>query len=123
MEPIDYILEMMEIGNSLQAAVFDGDIDLAINLLENGKFDLNKQDQQGRTLLHYTSCRGQHDMIELLLEKGADPNIKDKNGNTPLHWCGHVDIFELLIFYGARVDERLVLVVVHVQTVILLLPS
>jgi hypothetical protein len=50
MEPIDYILEMMEIGNSLQAAVFDGDIDLAINLLEKGKFDLNKLDQQGRTL-------------------------------------------------------------------------
>ena len=117
MEPIDYILEMMEIGNSLQAAVFDGDIDLAINLLENGKFDLNKQDQQGRTLLHYTGSRGQIDMIELLLEKGADPNIKDKNGNTPLHWCGHVDIVELLISYGARVDERLV------PVVILLLPS
>lgn len=114
MEPIDYILEMMEIGNSLQAAVFDGDIDLAINLLEKGKFDLNKLDQQGRTLLHYTGCRGQYDMIELLLEKGADPNIKDKNGNTPLHWCGHIDIVELLISYGARVAERLVLVQVVV---------
>ena len=114
MEPIDYILEMMEIGNSLQAAVFDGDIDLAINLLEKGKFDLNKLDQQGRTLLHYTGCRGQYHMIELLLEKGADPNIKDKNGNTPLHWCGHIDIVELLISYGARVAERLVLVQVVV---------
>ncbi|VDI52632.1 ankyrin repeat domain-containing protein 46-like [Mytilus galloprovincialis] len=106
MESIDHMLDMMEIGNDLQEAVLDGNVDLTINLLESRKFDLNKRDKQGRTLLHYAACRGQYEIVELLLEQGAKAHLKDKNGNTPLHWCGHAEVIDLLINQGAKVDDR-----------------
>lgn len=117
MESIDHMLDMMEIGNDLQEAVLDGNVDLTINLLESRKFDLNKRDKQGRTLLHYAACRGQYEIVELLLEQGAKAHLKDKNGNTPLHWCGHAEVIDLLINQGAKVDDRYI----HVHLVHLVL--
>ena len=38
------------------------------------------------------------------MKKGADPNIKDEAGRTPLYWAaseGHVDVVKLLLVYGA----------------------
>ena len=43
-------------------------------------------------------------LIKLLLEKGANINIKDKNGYTPLMWSckyNHTEIIELLLDKGA----------------------
>ena len=43
-------------------------------------------------------------LIKLLLEKGANINIKDKNGYTPLMWAckyNHTEIIELLLDKGA----------------------
>ncbi len=38
------------------------------------------------TALHYGSSSGDEDIIRLLLNNGAEPNVEDKYGNTPLHW-------------------------------------
>lgn len=51
---------------------------------------LNRQDSDGSTLLHlaaknYTLRGGVEDVFKALLELGADPNIQDKYGDTPLH--------------------------------------
>jgi len=43
------------------------------------------------------------------LERGADPNVKDDGGRTPLHWAaqqGLLDIVRLLLRFGARVNLR-----------------
>ena len=34
--------------------------------------------QYQRTALHYASEEGHHETVQLLLEKGADPNVQDK---------------------------------------------
>jgi len=52
----------------------------------------------------FVSCR---DIGELLIAHGADVNVEDKHGNTPLHWAarlGHQDIVELLVECGANVN-------------------
>ena len=42
-------------------------------------------------------------IIQMLLDKGADPNVKDKSGRTPLKLAeGEPEIIELLIKYGAK---------------------
>jgi tetratricopeptide (TPR) repeat protein len=45
--------------------------------------------------------------IHLLLKKGAEVNVKDKNGETPLHYSasyGHANISEYLITHGAEIN-------------------
>ncbi len=47
---------------------------------------------------------GNVDVVKLFLERGADPNIKNKDGWTTLHeaaFSGHVNVVKLLLVYGA----------------------
>ena len=44
---------------------------------------------------------------ELLLDHGADPNISDENGATPLHRAaskGNLEIVKLLLQFNCRID-------------------
>eukprot|EP01125_Pyxidicula_operculata_P015009 TRINITY_DN5071_c0_g1_i1.p1 TRINITY_DN5071_c0_g1~~TRINITY_DN5071_c0_g1_i1.p1 ORF type:complete len:271 (-),score=59.99 TRINITY_DN5071_c0_g1_i1:131-943(-) len=48
--------------------------------------DINERDwDRGNTPLHWASASGHLDSIEVLLEYGADVNISNKHGRTPLH--------------------------------------
>jgi cytohesin len=42
-------------------------------------------DSRGRTLLHWAAMAGQREVVNLLLDLGADPNAADDCGDTPLH--------------------------------------
>jgi ankyrin repeat protein len=54
--------------------------------------------------------KGDLEQLELLISKGADVNLKNQEGWTPLHIAakeGHVDIAALLIKNRAEVNERI----------------
>jgi ankyrin repeat protein len=61
------------------------------------------------TALWVTASLGQPETVNLLLEKGADVESRDKNGSTPL-WIaaadGHVDVMNLLLKKGAAIDAK-----------------
>lgn len=47
--------------------------------------------------------------VELILNKGVDPNVKDQGNATPLHWAawsGNLSIMGILLKEGAKVDAR-----------------
>ena len=75
---------------------------------EEEKFNkiINKQDlSTGNTLLIYATQINLKAIVEILLSKGADPNIKNHFGNTALHVAYKNDnafIINLLIEYGAN---------------------
>lgn len=103
---LDIALEMVEAGNVFWEAINEGDISKLNTYLESGRYDVNKSDIHGRTALHIASCRGQCDVVTLLLKHGADVMKLDKHGSTPLHWCGHLDVLESLVGNGAEVLKR-----------------
>lgn len=54
----------------------------AIRLIDSGKFDINMQNGEGYTLLHFAADAGNLTMVEALLERGANPTLKNNLGMT-----------------------------------------
>lgn len=64
-------------------AVNENDIAKLAELIAAGK-DINAQDDNGWTALHFAAQDRNIEMIKLLLKHGADPNLIDIYGNGPL---------------------------------------
>jgi ankyrin repeat protein len=65
-------------------------------------------DRLGRTELHYCASDGDVMGVRDLIDGGADPNVSDKNGFTPLHFAAqewHSEVAEVLISSVAVVDS------------------
>ena len=70
------------------SAVVMGDGEAVRHLVEQDPTALTRpmsQFENHRTALHLAVIKRQYDMIDLLLELGADPHATDKNQQTPLH--------------------------------------
>lgn len=62
----------------------------------------------GETALHIVTQRRDSVWIRFLIERGANPNVRDKRGVTPLvvaSRLGFIEGLQALIDAGARVDE------------------
>jgi ankyrin repeat protein len=53
-------------------------------LLENGA-DVNAQTYSGKSALHFACEKNLAELVEVLCLFGADPNLVDSEGNTPMH--------------------------------------
>ncbi|QGM48776.1 MPPV-152 ankyrin repeat protein [Magpiepox virus 2] len=75
----DYINNSTALGN----VTCSNDIKM-ISLLLNIGFDVNGKYYNSSSLLHLAVIFGKPETVKLLLEYGANPNITDKYGTTPL---------------------------------------
>ncbi len=68
--------------------------------------DVNAPDNHGcRPLLNMVCFAKSFLGAEMLLRAGADPNVVDMRGKTPLHYVGNdAEMADLLLEYGARTD-------------------
>lgn len=78
-------------------------------LLEIGQCDVDAQDHFGETPLHNacSSTKGEG-VVKLLIENGANPNISNKRGRTPLDYAkkfGNEHIVHLLIEHDTNAAE------------------
>jgi len=72
---------------------------------------VNEKAEEGVAPLHVAAQEGHNQVIELLIDNGADVNSKDGDEGTPLHMAaanGHKGIAELLIVKGADVNAKIV---------------
>ncbi|MBU6266055.1 MAG: ankyrin repeat domain-containing protein [Sphingomonadales bacterium] len=78
-------------------------------LSQPGATLINTQDvTTGQTALHIVVARRDSTWVSFLLGKGADPNVRDFAGVSPLVLAcnmGFSEAVELLLAKGARVDE------------------
>lgn len=96
-------------GYKFLKAVKDRDGDAATEMLsEPGTQLANTRDvTTGETGLHIVTLRRDTLWIRFLLQKGTNPNIRDRKGVTPLQIAvrlNHIDGVEALLKGGAQVD-------------------
>lgn len=107
-------LSMPELRNGwtmLMTASHEGYHQLVEILLENGASKgINMQDRCGWTALMFAAFTGlSTEVVQLLLQHGADVNLPNKNGRTALFMAsekGYVDIVKVLLLNGANVKHR-----------------
>ena len=72
--------------------------------------NINVKDKKGWYPLHYVSQNYSLEMAKLLMDMGANIEVEDDFGNTPLWRAvfasqGKGEMIELLLSYGARADK------------------
>lgn len=73
-----------ESGMALMLASHNGHKDLVKFLLDSKITDINKQNIDGDTALIWATWKGHINVVQLLIEKGAKLDLKDDHGNTAL---------------------------------------
>ncbi|KAM8811929.1 ankyrin repeat domain-containing protein 55 [Rhynchonycteris naso] len=72
----------------LHAATTEPDVRLLTVLLQQSNLsEVNHQDNEGMTPLHWAAFHNQPQHTHILLKKGADPTLVDKDFKTALHWA------------------------------------
>ena len=91
----------------LHEAIKAGDLVSARTMIAEGA-DFDEVDFVSGSPLHIASVKGEFDIVELLLEAGADVNSEEfGKSDTPLHWAslgGFTRIIERLTLAGADID-------------------
>jgi ankyrin repeat protein len=87
-----------------------GDTEVARTLFELGT-PLEFADGNGITMLGRAALNYEVGMAKALIERGANVNVVDKQGMTPLLWAASMDfgdpaMIELLLKSGARADAK-----------------
>jgi N-acyl-D-amino-acid deacylase len=68
---------------------------------------VNGKDAGGSTALHHAAGYGPAGNLQLLIDKGADVNAKNRRSSTPLHWAIHDEAkVRLLLAKGANVNAK-----------------
>ena len=93
--------------NEMMAAITQGRIEDVKSLLNDKSVDINEKNSTGWTALQYASHKDHCDVVELLLDNGADieARISDCYVTPLIRACynGHMSIVELLLDRGADI--------------------
>ncbi|MFL6747797.1 MAG: ankyrin repeat domain-containing protein [Sphingomicrobium sp.] len=95
-------------GEAFLNAIKDGDSNKALELVNQpGSRVANYRGYNGDTALHMVTRKRELDWVGFLLSRGADPNIGDSNGDTPIMIAASIGFEEAasqMLRRGARVD-------------------
>jgi len=96
-------------NNEIHIAVQSGDLDTVKKLVAADPAVLNQKDQNQYTPLHWAVQRSNVKIVNFLLEKKADPNLRNNAKQTPLHRAitrRQKEIIKALLDAGGDVDVK-----------------
>jgi len=103
------VLVATGLAGPIHDAVMNGNIDEVQWQLDAG-VDPNLKNSKGATPLHYAASEGHNDIVELLIERGANVNATDSGkGGTPLdyaHWGDQEEVIETLNAHNAQREHE-----------------
>ena len=122
--PTDYFSKGIEL--EMASAIYNNNLDSVRLLIKEG-VDINKLSEGGMTYLYFALMRKEYDIMKLLLENGANPNIvnnfyskpgyqkegysEEKELGVCLETSGdpyyEIKYMKLLIEYGANVNDTI----------------
>ncbi|MFA5524656.1 MAG: ankyrin repeat domain-containing protein [Tissierellales bacterium] len=102
------IIDIRDLDGStkLMDAVKAGSVARVKYTIEDKKANPNRKNKIGWAPLHEAVYKENGEMIIALKEAGANINVKNDNGDTPLHLARNGSTVELLIELGANVNEE-----------------
>jgi ankyrin repeat protein len=92
---------------NLMSAVANNDIQGAGFFSKGGSLIVNQKNKGGATALHIACREGNSEIVNILLQNGANPNIQDNEGWSPLmraSIAGSPQIIDMLLSKGAKAN-------------------
>ena len=96
----------------IHKAAYKGDLKKVKEIIDRHPNQINVQDAQGFTPLHLASSKGHIEIVEFLLNHGADIELEIFNGETPLMLAaqyaryGQYETIKTLLEHGAMVNHK-----------------
>jgi len=93
-------------------AAYEGDLKKVKEIIDRDPNQINVQDAQGYTPLHLASGKGHIEIVEFLLNHGANIELEICTGDTPLTLAtrfaggGKYETIKALLEHGAMVDHK-----------------
>ena len=108
-ELLQLIKDKQNIESILRLFILRGETMLFIDYFNDvyKKIDINSRDGEGNTFLILSVKSGMNYISKILLEKGADVNIQNYEGNAALHFAlsrKNFQLADLLKIHGAKED-------------------
>ncbi|XP_061888350.1 cyclin-dependent kinase 4 inhibitor D-like [Entelurus aequoreus] len=100
------VFSQMDAAKALTFAAAKGSLGEVQRILEECRLHPDTVNEFGRTALQ-VMMMGNSKVADVLLEKGADPNVQDKQGIAPIHDAartGFLDTVQVLVEHGASVN-------------------
>ena len=76
--------------NALLSACINENWEIVSQIIRNCEMlelDLNEQDEEGNTCLHYACFHGQLLIVKEMLQKGSNPNLINRYGESPIYFA------------------------------------
>ncbi len=106
-KPLPNIENSKDKATPLTVAAQHRNLEVAEFLIRALPEDVNVQDSNGRTALHYAMHNRDAQMVQFLIDNNANVNAQDSNGRTALHYAirnNNAKMVEFLIAKGADVN-------------------